>query len=158
MWGNLHVSPSPIQIPFRRTRFPPSVQFAVTHHINDHSSSPLHLSLSFLSSCRTPSLCSQLQTKLHFPSQHFNISIYATSHAYHTYRLTNGRQVEQVEFYMYDHASRLRFITSASTSRENATTRILQERLQHQDSVINVRLPGHDDSWPGTPPLIRGIQ
>jgi len=39
--------------------------------------------------------------------------------------------------------------TSTSTSREDTTTRIVQERLQHQDSVINARLPGHDASWTG---------
>jgi len=60
MWGHPHVTPSPIQSRFASQALLPL------------SNSPLHitamLSLSFLSfSCRTPSLCSQLQTKCTFP-------------------------------------------------------------------------------------------
>ena len=58
----------------------------------------LSLSLPYPSLATNSSLCSQLQTKRRFPSQHLNKPIYATSHAYQTCQLTNGGQVEQREF------------------------------------------------------------
>jgi len=64
---------------------------AVTHHSNTLPLLPILLLL------QTP-VSAQLQAKRHFPSQHLNKRIYATSHAYQTYQLTNGGQVEQREF------------------------------------------------------------
>jgi len=64
---------------------PSSVQFSARQHDNTLS---LPLSNPSLSVNR---LHSQLQTKCSFPSQHFNTSIYSTSHTYLICQLTNGR-------------------------------------------------------------------
>jgi len=66
--------------------------------IRRYTSQQRCLSLSYPSLATNSSLCSQLQTKRRFPSQHLNKRIYAISHAYQTYQLTNGGQVEQREF------------------------------------------------------------
>ena len=124
LWGHPHVTPSLIQSRFALQL---SSLCPILHHTSQQRS--LSLSLSRPSLAINSSLRSQHQTKRSFPSQHLNKHIYATSHAYQTCQLTNGKTVEQREFCIKDHGFTLRFIQHRKPA-EDTSTRVIRVNIK----------------------------